>query len=130
MGIDGIKRDFKRLVSGFKYALIGLWYILRLEQNARIHLVAAALVLAAGFAFGLSGGELAAIFFAVIIVFLAEVLNTAIEKTLDLIESGHSPQVAIIKDMAAGAVLVAAIGAVIIGVVIFTPYVLGTLWRN
>jgi diacylglycerol kinase len=114
-----------RLVKGFKYAFIGLAYILRSEQNARIHLIIAIFVLGSGLYLGLSPAELAAIFFAVIIVFLAEVLNTAIEKTLDLIEPEHNGKVAIIKDMAAGAVLVAAGGALIIGVVIFWPYVLG-----
>ncbi len=113
-----------RLVKGFKYAFIGLGNILRTEQNARVHLAIAVIVLALGFAFGISPAELAAIFFAIIIVFVAEVLNTAIEKTLDLIEPEHNGKVAIIKDMAAGAVLVAAGGAIIIGAVIFWPYIL------
>lgn len=125
-----IVSNLQRLANGFKYALIGLWHIVRVEQNARIHLAVAVLVMVAGLTLGLSNGELAAIFFAVIIVFLAEVLNTAIEKTLDLIEPQFNNKVAIIKDMAAGAVLVAAIGAVIIGVVIFTPYILELLWRT
>lgn len=123
-------KTVKRLAWGLKYALLGLWYIVRVERNARIHLVSAALVLTASLILGLSAGELAAIFFAVILVFLAEVLNTAIEKTLDLIEPEHNGQVAIIKDMAAGAVLVAAVGAVIVGVVIFWPYVIGIIWRH
>lgn len=126
----GLINNLRRLGLGLKYALIGLWHIVRVEQNARIHLAVAVIVMIAGLALGLTGGELAAIFFAVIIVFLAEVLNTAIEKTLDLIEPQFNDKVAIIKDMAAGAVLVAAVGAVIIGVVIFTPYVLGVLWRR
>jgi diacylglycerol kinase len=76
---------------------------------------------------GLSAVELAAIFFAVVVVFVAEITNTAIEKTLDLVEPGHHPQVGLVKDMAAGAVLVAAAAAVAIGVVIFTPYLV-ELW--
>lgn len=114
----------KRLISGFKYALLGLLHILRSERNARIHLVIACVVLAVGLYLQVSPAELAAIFFAIIIVFVAEVLNTAIEKTLDLIEPEFNGKVAIIKDMAAGAVLVAAVGAIIIGVVIFLPYIL------
>lgn len=124
----------KRLISGFRFALVGLMHILRSEQNARIHLGVAVIVLVLGFILRLSPAELAAIFFAVIIVFLAEVLNTAIEKTLDLIEPEHNGKVAIIKDMAAGAVLVAAVGALIIGAVIFWPYVVaisfGTPWLH
>ncbi len=116
--------DIKRLVHGFKFALIGLLYILRSEQNARIHLLVAVVILTLGVLVGVSSAELAAIFFSIIIVFIAEVLNTAIEKTLDLIEPEHNGKVAIIKDMAAGAVLVAAAGAIIIGVVIFWPYLI------
>lgn len=115
---------FKRVILGFKYALLGLVHIVRHERNARTHLGIAIIVLALGFILGLSAAELAAIFFAIIIVFIAEVLNTAIERTLDLIEPEFNGKVAIIKDMAAGAVLVAAVGAIIIGVVIFWPYIL------
>ena len=115
-------------IKSLRYALIGLWYILKSERNARIHLVSAGLVFGFGLFLGLSNAELAAIFFAIILVFLAEIMNTAIEKTLDLIDSNHRPEIRIIKDMAAGAVLVAAVGAVIIGTAIFYPYVLEHLW--
>jgi diacylglycerol kinase (ATP) len=60
---------------------------------------------------------------------LAEIFNTAIEKTLDLIDTEHNPRIMIIKDMAAGAVLVAAVAAVLMGVVIFGPYLV-RLWLN
>ena len=120
----------KRIISGFRYALLGLWHIVRVERNARIHLVSAILVLSAAVFFGLTNGEMAAIFFAVILVFLAEVLNTALEKTLDLIEPQFNDKVAIIKDMAAGAVLVAAGGAAFIGIVIFWPYIIALIWKH
>lgn len=116
--------SLKRLIRGFKYALLGLGHILRTEQNARIHLVVAIIVLILGLLLGVSPAELAAIFFAIIIVFVAEVLNTAIEKMLDLIEPEFNGKIAIIKDMSAGAVLVAATGAAIIGIVIFWPYII------
>ncbi|MFI5240493.1 MAG: diacylglycerol kinase [Candidatus Saccharimonadia bacterium] len=119
----------RRLILGFKYALVGLEHILRNEQNARIHLVVAVTVLVIGFIVGLTSEELAAVFFAIIIVFIAEVLNTAIERTLDLIEPEVNGKVAIIKDMSAGAVLVAATGATIIGVVIFWPYMLQIIYQ-
>jgi len=75
----------------------------------------------------LTPGDLAAILLAVIVVFFAEIMNTAFEKTLDIVEPHHHPQVKLIKDMAAGAVLVTAIAAVAIGIVIFTPY-LAAIW--
>ncbi len=117
------------IIKSFRYALKGIWHILKVERNARVHLVVAAVVLAAAFYLDVSPGEMAAICFAIILVFLAEVVNTAIEKTLDLIEPEHNGKVAIVKDMAAGAVLITSVGAVIIGVVVFRPYILDWLWR-
>jgi diacylglycerol kinase (ATP) len=115
------------LIKSFRDALKGIGYVIRFERNARIHLVAALAVLVLGLATRVSDFELAAIFFAVIIVFLAELFNSAFEKTLDIIETRHHPQIAIVKDMAAGGVLIAAAAAVIIGVVIFLPR-LEDLW--
>ena len=112
------------------FAIKGVGYVLQKERNARIHLGVAVITLMAGVFLGVSGSEMAAIFFAVIIVFLAEIFNTSLEKTLDIIEPNHHPQVAIIKDMVAGGVLVAAVGAAIIGVVIFAPYILGLVWNR
>jgi diacylglycerol kinase len=105
--------------QNFKYAFIGLRYILKHEKTARVHLFAAAMALLLGLLLHLSSTQWVAIFFAIIIVFLAEITNTALEKTLDLIEPREHPQVKIIKDMAAGAVLVTATGAAIIGVAVF-----------
>jgi diacylglycerol kinase (ATP) len=116
----------RSVIKSFKYAATGLWYILKSERNARVHLVVAMLVFTYCKVRGVSDAELAAIYFAIVIVFLAEIVNTALEKTLDLIEKDHNPKVKLIKDMAAGAVLVAAVGAVI-GAAILWPYVLNDL---
>jgi diacylglycerol kinase len=97
--------------------------VLRNERNARIHLVFAILVLLAGLVFQVTPLELSAVVFAVIIVFLAEIFNSAFEKTLDIVSPGHHPTVKLVKDMTAGAVLFAAVGAVIIGVVVFLPHI-------
>ncbi len=118
------------IIRAFGYAFTGVWYILRHERNARIHLLIAVGVLLSGWILNISNAELAAIFFAIILVFLAEILNTAIEKTLDVINPDHSEKVALIKDMAAGAVLVASIGAAIIGVAIFWPYLVGLAYNR
>ena len=116
------------IVKSFKYALTGILHVLKSERNARIHLLLAVAAMGLGLALKISPAELAAIFFAIIIVFLAELTNTALEKTLDLIEPAYNGKVAVIKDMAAGAVLIAAAGALIIGGVIFWPYVIEYLW--
>jgi diacylglycerol kinase len=75
-----------------------------------------------------SDAELAAVFFAVIIVFLAEIFNTAIERILDLIDPNENEQVKLIKDMSAGAVFLAAVAAVMIGVAIFVPEIVRVIW--
>lgn len=117
-------------IESLKAAVGGLGWVFRSERNARIHVLIAFLALVAGFLLGVSNAELAAIFFAILLVFLAEIVNTAFEKTLDLVDAQHNPKIKIIKDMMAGAVLVAAVGAVIIGLAIFWPYLLGLLWRS
>ncbi len=109
-------------------AFTGLVFVVRVERNARLQLIFALIALAACVILGVTNAELAAIFFAIILVFTTEVVNTALEKTLDLIEPKSHPQVRIIKDIAAGAVLVTAIGAVAIGGAIFLPYVGNLLW--
>ena len=117
----------ERLTTSFGHAWRGVRYVVKYEKNARIHLLFAIIVLMAGFLLQLSNGDLAAILLAIIIVFFAEIMNTAFEKTLDIVEPNHHPQVKVIKDMAAGAVLVTALAAVVIGVVIFTPYLV-SIW--
>ncbi|HSX02776.1 MAG TPA: diacylglycerol kinase family protein [Candidatus Saccharimonadia bacterium] len=117
-----LEAALRKFVKGFYYALQGVVYVFRYERNARVHLLFAIAAFMLGLVLGVSDAELAAIFFAVIIVFLAEIFNTAIEKTLDLVDTNHNPKIMIIKDMAAGAVLLAAVAAAMIGVVIFAPY--------
>lgn len=117
------------IIKNFRYALIGLGHILKSERNARIHLIVAILVSVTALWLDLPAAELVAIFFAIMTVFIAEIFNTVVEKMLDLLHPEQSPKVALIKDMAAGAVLVTAVGAAIMGFVIFSPYVLDLLWR-
>jgi diacylglycerol kinase (ATP) len=117
--MDAINKFFRSLYTAFT----GVVFVVRVERNARFHLIIALVVFIASIAFGISNAELAAVFLAVILVFTAEIVNTALEKTLDLIEPSTNQQVRVIKDMAAGAVLVTAIGAAAIGIAVFGPYV-------
>ena len=117
-------------IKSFGYALTGLWYILKTQRNARIHLVIAIAVLLLSVLLQVSNEGLAAIFIAILLVFLAEIINTAFEKTLDLIDVNHRPEIKIVKDMVAGAVLVASVGAVIIGLAVFRVYILELVWRR
>ena len=108
----------------------GVLHVFEHERNARVHLAFAILAFLLGVFLQVSATELAAVFFAVILVFLAEIFNTAIERTLDLIDIRENAQIKLIKDMAAGAVLVAATAAVMIGVAIFAPYIVELIWPN
>lgn len=116
--------------SGMMHAVHGVRHVFAHERNARIHLAAAILAFIMGIVLKVSSAELAAVFFAVILVFLAEIFNTAIERTLDLIDIRENPRIKLIKDMAAGAVLVAAAAAAMMGVAIFTPYILEIIWPS
>ena len=102
-------------------ALRGLGLLIRTQPNARIHLAATAAVCAAGAWFGLSAIEWCLIAVAVFCVWMAEAFNTALESLVDLASPELHPLAARAKDAAAGAVLVAAIGALVIGVIIFAP---------
>lgn len=103
--------------------------MLRTQHNARIHALATILVLAAGAFLRISTAEWALIALAVVCVWAAEALNTSVEFLVDLVSPDIHPIAAKAKDVAAGAVLVAAIGSVVVGALVFGPHVLGMLER-
>jgi diacylglycerol kinase len=115
-------RDSKgvRLLS-FRYAWRGVRYMARHEPNMRFHLVAATGVLLAAAAFRIPLTQWAALIFAITLVLLGETLNTAIEAVLDLVQPEHHELVGVVKDLAAGAVLVASAGSVVIAAIVFIP---------
>ncbi len=115
-------------IKSLGYAGKGIRHVLKSERNARIHVVAAVAALAIGVLLGVEPSELGAIIFVILLVFLAELFNTVIEETLDLIDGKNNPAIKQIKDMTAAGVLIAAVGAVIVGVVVFWPYILGLIW--
>jgi diacylglycerol kinase len=112
-----------RLVS-FRHAFRGVGWMVRHEPNMRFHLVAGAAVVVAGAAVGVSVEQWAALVFAIVLVLLGETLNTAIEAVLDIVQPTHHPLVGVVKDLAAGAVLVASAGAVVIALIVFAPKLL------
>jgi diacylglycerol kinase (ATP) len=115
-------------VESFRHAFRGLGLVLARERNARIHLAAAVLALAAAVLLGLTRAEVALVVVTIALVLLAEVVNTALERLLDLLHPDQSEQVRAIKDMSAGAVLITAIGAVTVAALLFLPRLAG-LWR-
>lgn len=111
---------YKRLVS-FKYAFQGIWYVVRHEANFSIHLVAALLVIVLGILLSISSTEWLILFLTIAGVLVAEVFNSAFEYFLDMQFPDKNEHVGRIKDMTAGAVLIMAIFAVVIGFIIFIP---------
>ncbi|MEC5422222.1 diacylglycerol kinase family protein [Virgibacillus sp. C22-A2] len=106
---------------GFTHAWNGIKEVARTERNFRIHLLATLLVFAAGIVFKLTVTEWLIIVLAVGLVLVAEITNTAIEKMMDYLKPGLHPSAKVIKDIAAGAVLVAAVTSLILGILIFLP---------
>jgi diacylglycerol kinase (ATP) len=98
-----------------------------LEHNAWIHFLLTLLVTAAGFFFGFARSEWCWIILAMVAVWTAEALNTAFELLTDLASPEFHPLAEKAKDVAAGAVLIAAIGALIIGILILGPHVVAWL---
>jgi diacylglycerol kinase len=112
----------KRRFNSFKFAVNGLRIFFRTQPNALIHLFAAVSVILGGFWFEISSQEWLWIILAIGLVFTAEALNTAVEFLVDIVSPEYNPLAGKVKDLAAGAVLMAAITAFSIGVLIFWPY--------
>lgn len=113
----------KRLLS-FKYAGQGIWTLFSTQPNARIHLFILVMVVAAGFWFSISTMEWLILVLTFGIVLIAEGFNTALEFLTDLVSPDPHPLAGKAKDVAAGAVLIAALTAVIVGMIIFIPKML------
>ncbi|HEY5743516.1 MAG TPA: diacylglycerol kinase family protein [Terrimicrobiaceae bacterium] len=112
-----------RRVESFGHAIRGLNYLLRSQHNAWIHAVLTLMAIALGFCVELAASEWCWIIVAAVLVWSAEALNTAVELLADTITKDFHPLIGHAKDIAAGAVLLSAIGASIIGVIVFWPYV-------
>ncbi|MNW29456.1 Undecaprenol kinase [compost metagenome] len=103
----------------FRYALEGIVVSLKTQRNMRIHLVAAVIVMLAALYFGLSLRDIALLLLVIGFVISAELFNTAIEAVVDLVTPEWHSLAKMAKDAAAGAVLIAACFAVLIGIVLF-----------
>jgi len=109
--------------TSIQNAIRGLKLVLSRERNARIHLVFAILAVIISLALRVTSGQFSVIMLAIIMVFFAEIVNTAIEKTLDLTYQENSQLVRFIKDTTAAGVLVTAGGSIIIAILIFGPHI-------
>jgi len=115
------RREAGSLVASFNYAFEGVIYVVRTQRNMRIHFIVALAVLPLGVVLGASRFEMLALMLSVSFVLIAEMINTALEKAIDLATSTFDPVARAAKDIAAGAVLVAAVNALFVGYLVFGP---------
>ena len=111
----------RNLLESFNRAASGIIYCLRTQRNFRIHVFAAGAVLLLSLWFRLSKWEFLLVLAAIFLVLITEVINTAIEATIDLITDRYHPLAATAKNLAAGAVILAAVFAVLTGYIVFFP---------
>lgn len=105
----------------FFHAGAGLGRLVREEKNAQIHLAATAIVIAAGLWARLSAIEWSMIVLAIVMVWAAEAANSALERIADVVSPSRHPMIGAAKDLAAAAVLVVALGATVVGCLVFCP---------
>ncbi len=113
-----------RRIKSFGNAFRGIFYAFKTQHNIWIHSLAIVVVVIAGFIFKLDAREWGLVVLAIGLVLAAEMINTAIEWLVDLVSPGYNEKAGLIKDVAAGAVLVAAVISVIIGAIVFLPKVI------
>jgi diacylglycerol kinase (ATP) len=122
------------LVSSFRYAFAGLWHLLWTQRNAKIHVALGLAASLLGLLVGLERYEWLALALAITLVLATEGVNTAIEAVVDLVAPDYHPLAKVAKDVGAGTVLLASIGSIVVGLILFVPrlwpIVLGWLGRN
>lgn len=116
--------SFKKQLKSFTFAWKGILTCAGHEQNITFHILAAIVVIAAGFFFGISHVEWMVVMLCIGMVIAAELFNSAIERLVDLVSPQWNKIAGEVKDIAAGAVLVTAIAAAVVGLMVFLPYVL------
>lgn len=114
----------KDRIKSFSYAFAGIADLFKTQPNAQIHLVFTTLVIIAAFFFDISTTEWCLLILSIALVLSAEGFNTALEYLTDLVSPDHHPLAGKTKDVAAGAVLICAMGAALIGLIIFLPKVI------
>lgn len=114
------RRRSASLVESFNFAIEGVIHVLRTHRNMRIHFLAAIAALVAALWVGVDRVELIALLLAIAFVLIAEMVNSAIEAAIDVATTSFDPLAKLAKDIAAGAVLIAAVNAVVVGYLVFS----------
>jgi diacylglycerol kinase len=118
------KSSLQKRLNSFKFAFNGLKILFKEEPNARIHFFVSICVLIAGFAFRISIHEWVAVIFCIGVVIILELLNSSIENLADFVSPQRQDAIKKVKDLLAGAVLMGAIVASIVGVLVFLPKII------
>ncbi len=116
--------NFIDRIRSFRFAFAGILTMFKTQHNCWIHLLATVIVVGMGLFFKVSVQDWSLLVLAIIVVWAAEGFNTAIEFLADVASPDFHPQVKKAKDVAAGAVLISAIGAAVVGLYIFVPHLL------
>jgi len=115
--------NLKTLLKSFTYATRGLVYAIRQEQNFRIHIVASLIVIILMIFFGVTLLEAVILSIVVMFVIILELVNIVFERLTDIVQPRIHHYAKVIKDLMATAVLVASLGALVVGILIFYPYI-------
>lgn len=115
------KEKHKKIISSFKYGFEGILVAFKTERNINIHIIIMFIVIVMGILLKITRAEWIACIILFAMVISGELFNTAIENIVDIIVPHKNEKAKIIKDISAGGVLVLAIGAAIIGLIIFIP---------
>lgn len=113
--------SFRSRIKSFRFAMDGITSFFQREHNAWLHFMATIAVFTLTALVGVTKNELLALVFAIGFVWVAEMFNTCIERVMDFVSDQRHSEIKFIKDLAAGAVLIAAITALAVGVIVFIP---------
>jgi diacylglycerol kinase (ATP) len=116
--------SFNGRIRSIKYALEGISLLLKTQYNAWVHLATTVIVILTGIILNIEALHWVIIIVAIVSVWVAEALNTAFELLCDVTHPTFHPVVKKAKDVSAGAVLISALGSIIIGLIVFVPYIL------
>ncbi|MEK7186167.1 MAG: diacylglycerol kinase family protein [Patescibacteria group bacterium] len=115
------------ILKSFGYALEGILFSVKNNQNFRIQIAITIVVILASLAFHINPFEMGILGVMMVLVLVCEMLNTAIEEVVNLIARDYKIEAKIAKDVGAGMVLLASIGSVIVGILVFIPYLIAIL---
>lgn len=116
-----VQQEVNGRVKSFGYAFEGCWYVLRTQYNTWIHAAATVVVVVLGLWLEINRVEWGLVTLAIMAVWMGEIFNTAVEAIVDLASPEFHPLAKIAKDVAAAGVLIAAIGSIVVAVIVFGP---------